>query len=78
MIKITLFFLIAFLLYEKIRRPVICKRKIYKYISDIGGKVINIEKISYRDEIFSVYYEIGENSKTATVKFNFFYGDSWV
>lgn len=77
MIKITLLFLILFLLYEKIRRPVICKKKIYKHITDIGGEVINIERISHRDEIFSVHYKIGSDSKTATVKFDFFYSATW-
>ena len=69
--------LILLLIYEKIWRPMVCKKKIYNHIENIGGQVGNIEKLTPRDEIYSVYYTVNGKSKHSNVKFNLFYKTTW-
>lgn len=65
------------ILWEKLRRPKICEKKIHKHIKDIGGEVIWIKKIGIRDEIYRVSYKIDEPIEAAIVKFNLFYHMDW-
>jgi hypothetical protein len=74
---ILLFLFLVFIFYELIRRPIICKRKIYEHIRWLGGEVDSIEKMSSRESIYCVYYKIDGLSKTAVVKFGFFYDEDW-
>jgi hypothetical protein len=69
--------LILLLIYEKVWRPMICKKKIYSHIENIGGQVSNIEKLTPRDEIYSVYYTANGQSKHSNVQFNFLYKTTW-
>lgn len=73
----TVFILLTLLVYEKLRRPIVCKKKIYAYINNIGGEVSNIEILTPRDEIYSVYYTLNGEIKHLNVKFNLFYKDTW-
>ncbi|WP_129596093.1 hypothetical protein [Anaerophilus nitritogenes] len=69
--------LILVLIYEKVWRPMVCKKKIYHHIENIGGQVGNIEKLTPRDEVYSVYYIVNGQSKHSNVKFNLFYKSTW-
>ncbi|WP_186429725.1 hypothetical protein [Clostridium sp. BSD9I1] len=69
--------LIIVFVYEKVRRPIVCKRKIYSHINNIGGKINSIEKLTLRDEVYSVYYTVDGQSSHLTVKFNIFYESIW-
>lgn len=69
--------LIIVFVYEKVRRPIVCKRKIYSHINNIGGKINSIEKLTPRDEVYSVYYTVDGQSRHLTVKFNIFYESIW-
>jgi hypothetical protein len=66
-----------FLVYEKVWRIKVCKRKIYRHVNQLNGKVNKIEKLTARDEIFSVYYTVEGLSRHSNVRFNFFYKDIW-
>ncbi|MCT4606221.1 MAG: hypothetical protein N4A64_08995 [Marinisporobacter sp.] len=68
---------ILLLIYEKVWRPIVCKKKIYRHIENIGGQVGNIEKLTSRDEIYSVYYTVNGQSKHSNVKFNLLYKTIW-
>lgn len=72
-----LVFIIILLLYEKLYRIMVCKKKIYSYINNLGGQVDSIEKLTSRDEIYSVYYTINGQSEHGNVKFNLFYKSEW-
>jgi len=69
--------LILLLIYEKVWRPIVCKKKICSHIDSIGGQVNKIEKLTPRDEIYSVYYTVNGQSKHSNVKFNLFYKTTW-
>lgn len=69
--------LMAILVYEKVRRPVVCKKKIYIHINNLGGQIYNIEKLTPRDEVYSVYYTLNGQSKHLNVKFNILYQGTW-
>lgn len=73
----TVLLLSILLLYEKLWRPYVCRKKIYAYINEIGGEVDNIEKLTARDEIFSVYYTVNGESHEIVAKFNLFYKSEW-
>ncbi|MDD4563079.1 MAG: hypothetical protein PHW39_08400 [Syntrophomonadaceae bacterium] len=75
--KWLILLLILGILYEKIWRPIICKRKIREHIEVLGGEVWSIEKISMREEIYNVKYKINGELKNAVVKFSLFYGEKW-
>lgn len=66
-----------FVIYEYTLRIHVCKKKIYNHIKNIGGQIISIEKLSPRDEIFSVAYNLNGKSEYSTVKFSFFYKTKW-
>jgi hypothetical protein len=64
---------ILLLIYEKVWRPVICKKKINYLINNFGGHIQSIKKITPRDEIYSVYYTVNGQAKHLNIKFNLFY-----
>lgn len=70
-------FIIILLLYEKVWRPIVCKKKIYNHINNLGGQVDNIEKLTAKDEIYNVYYTVNKQSNHSIVKFNLFYKTKW-
>ncbi|AOR25108.1 hypothetical protein [Clostridium taeniosporum] len=70
-------FIIFLLLYEKVLRPIICKKKIYEHINNLSGQVDNIEKLTARDEIYNVYYTVNGQANHSIVKFNLFYKTKW-
>lgn len=65
------------LVYEKVWRPMICKKKIYQHIEAIGGEVSKIEKLTPRDEIYSIYYIENKQINHVCVQFNLFYKSTW-
>lgn len=69
--------IIISLAYEKLRRPMVCKRKINAYISNLGGEIYYIEDLTPRDEIYCVYYTLNGDKKQINVKFNIFYKETW-
>ncbi|ACD22387.1 hypothetical protein FDE76_05465 [Clostridium botulinum] len=71
------FFIILLLLYEKIWRPIICKKNIHMHINNLGGQVDNIERLTQRDEIYNVYYTVNGKLNNSIVKFNLFYKSKW-
>ncbi|WP_315078584.1 hypothetical protein [uncultured Clostridium sp.] len=71
------FVIILLLLYEKVWRPIICKKKIYRHINDLGGQIDNIERLTQRDEIYNVYYTVNGQLNNSIVKFNLFYKAKW-
>lgn len=75
---IMFIFILLLVIYEKIWRIHICKKKIYNHINEIGGELISIEKLTLRDEFFNVNFSINEKIEHATVKFNFFYKERWL
>ena len=70
-------FIIILLLYEKLWRPIVCKKKIYSHINNLGRQVDNIEKLTAKDEIYNVYYTMNKQSNHSIVKFNLFYKTKW-
>lgn len=70
-------FIIILLLYEKVWRPIVCKKKIYRHINNLGGQVDNIEKLTAKDEIYNVYYTVNKQSNHSIVQFNLFYKTKW-
>lgn len=78
MYKIFLIVLLLLLLiYEKLIRPQICEKKIGEYLQSINGDLIMLEKVSIREEIYSVKYKVGNFPQTSVVKFNFFFKYKW-
>lgn len=75
---LLLILIMLIIIYEKVWRKHICKKKIYKHIKNKGGDLVSIEKLSLRDEIFNIVYTINGKSERATVKFNFLYKETWM
>lgn len=70
--------LFSILIYEKIYRPIICKKKIRQYINNIDGEIQTIEKLSPRDDIYIIYFTNQEKEKThIIVEFNLFFKPIW-
>lgn len=74
---LILLFSFLIILYEKAWRVYRIHRKINQYINSKNGKVGTIERLSSREEIFSVYYLVAGQSKHSIVKFNLFYHSKW-
>ncbi len=76
--KFILFIFVG-IIYEKYYRDKKCRTKIYEYINNLGGTIVQIEKVTSRDEIYNVDYKIGDNNELLdkTVKFNFWYEETW-
>ena len=75
--SITVIILIVLLIYEKFWRPRVFKKKIHKYIKNLGGKILHIDCISNREEVYNVTYYLNDIRKNATVKFSLFYKQDW-
>lgn len=73
----TIVFSVAVLFYEKVVRVARCQEKIKVHISRLGGAVTSIEKLSSREEIYSVGYLKDGEWHVATVNFGFFYREEW-
>jgi len=71
------FIVISLVLYEKVWRNRVCRKKIRKYIENSNGEVLNIERVTPRDEIFVVSYKRNEKVEERTVKFSIFYSEYW-
>lgn len=70
--------IIILLLYEKVWRSIICKKKIHRHINNLGGQISNIERLTQRDEIYNVYYTLNGKLNNSIVKFNLFYKAEWI
>jgi hypothetical protein len=66
-----------FLLYDMVLSPRICKKKIYSHINNLGGLVVNIEKLTTREQLYCVYYTLNGKSEKAIVIFDIFYESTW-
>ncbi|NFH70897.1 hypothetical protein FDC35_11200 [Clostridium botulinum] len=72
-----IFIIILLLLYEKVWRPPICRKKICRHIENLGGQVDDIERLTQRDEIYNVYYTVNGEMNNSIVEFNLFYKAKW-
>ncbi len=69
--------LILLFLYEVILSPMICKRKIYKHITNIGGTVTHIERLTPKEYLYSVNYTISDRAEKSIAQFNIFFKCIW-
>ena len=76
-ILIIIFFL-ALLIFEKAIRPSICRKKITRSIEAKGGTMINITRLSIREETYNIDYTLAHEDETCIAKFNFFFNITWV
>lgn len=74
---IGILIIIVLLIYEIYWRPIVCNKKITEHICSIGGEVGTIERLSIREDLYNVYYSIGEQENHSVVKFNLFYEAEW-
>jgi hypothetical protein len=65
------------ILFEVFIGPKICNRKIYNHINDLGGQVLDIEKLSMREKLYCVNYTLNGKSEKSIVRFDIFYEDIW-
>jgi hypothetical protein len=70
-------FLVLVLIYEFVVSPRICKRMIIRHISSMGGEVIDIERLTLREFLYSVDYRRNGKAEKAVVQFNIFYHGTW-
>ncbi len=68
---------ILILIYMLIIQPEICKKKINRYIKNIGGEVDSIEIMSLRESIYCVNYIKNSEGKKAVVQFTFLFEEEW-
>lgn len=73
----SLIFIMVLAVYELVWRKRKCLKKINIKIKGLGGTVKEIEKLTPREELYTVLYECEGIEKRNTVKFNFFYDESW-
>lgn len=69
--------IVLILVYEFVVCPKICKRKISRYITNLGGEIINIERLTIRDYLYCVNYVLDNKTEKAIVQFNLFFEDTW-
>lgn len=69
--------LLLIAIYEKIISPKICIKKINRHIHSLNGEVLNIKKLSFRDETYLVDYKINENISRLNVKFRMVHKEEW-
>lgn len=74
---LVVIFMVSLIIYEKFRRPIICKKKINKYIESLNGHIIDIKRLSIREETYLVEYKVKDEKFRITVKFNLFYKSLW-
>jgi hypothetical protein len=65
------------LIYEYVVSPKICMKKIYNHINNLGGQVVEIEKLTIREKLYCVYYTLNEKSEKAIVRFNIINEETW-
>lgn len=65
------------LIYEYVVSPKICEKKIYNHISNLGGQVTDIEKLTTREKLYCVNFIIDGKPEKAIVRFDFFLEDMW-
>jgi hypothetical protein len=65
------------LFYELVLSPKICNKKIYSHIDNIGGQIVDIEKLTIREHLYCVYYTLNGKSEKAIVRFDIFYESTW-
>ena len=75
---LIIIFVIALVIFEKVVRPPICKKKIIKSIGAKGGTMIDITKLSIREETYKVDYMLNHENESCVAKFNFFFNITWV
>ena len=63
---------ILIIIFEKVIRPSICRKKIIKVIEAKGATMIDITKLSIREETYKVDYTIDHGDETCVTKFNSF------
>jgi hypothetical protein len=73
----SIIIIILLFLYEFLLAPKICKRMIYKHIDDIGGSVIEIERLTLKEYLYCVNYNIGGKVEKSIVQFNIFFRSTW-
>ncbi|MCY6372207.1 hypothetical protein [Clostridium ganghwense] len=69
--------LVALIIHECYWRPKVCNKKIQSHIRKIGGEVVDIESLSWRESIYKVQYRIGDKIENSVVKFDFIYEQEW-
>lgn len=65
------------MLYEFVLVPKVCKKKIYSHIYNLGGDVVNIEKLTTREQLYCVYYTLNGKTEKSIVRFDIFYESTW-
>jgi len=53
------------------------KKRIHKYIENLGGEVDYIQKISMHNHIYSVSYHHNGEKNSKTVRYTFTQGEIW-
>jgi hypothetical protein len=73
----SILIIILLLLYEFVLAPKICKKMIYKHINDIGGSVNDIERLTLKEYLYCVNYNMSGKAEKSIVKFNIFFRSTW-
>lgn len=73
---LSLFFLGLALLYEWTWRRN-DRKKINSHIKRLGGEILSVQKIAFRDHIYSVEYTVDGEKHSKTVKFDIFQEEIW-
>jgi hypothetical protein len=76
-IALSILIVTLILIYDFILSPKICKKKIYSHINNIGGNVIDIERLTLKEYLYCVNYIMNGKPEKAIVRFNIFYESSW-
>jgi hypothetical protein len=74
---LMLIVVILAILYEVVINPMIHKQMIKDNVLKIGGKLVSMESLSRRDNIYFVNYEFRGEIQSATVKFSLIYNMEW-
>jgi len=76
-ISVIILFLAA-IIYEKLIRPLICRKKIIKSIEANGGIITKITKLNSREETYSIEYKLAYKNKTSVANLDFFFNITWM
>jgi hypothetical protein len=74
---LMLIVVILVILYEVVINPMIHKQMIKDNVLKIGGKLVSMESLSRRDNIYFVKFEYKGEVQSATVKFSLIYDMDW-
>lgn len=74
---VSILIIALLILFDLVVNPRICKKKIFNHINNIGGKVIDIERLTLKEYLFIVNYIMDGKSEKAIVQFNVFYKSTW-